>query len=69
MIGAHLDSVRGRPGHRRRRLRRGSLLEIATELGAKPSVQNMVRFAFFGGEENGADGSTGYLDGLSDRRP
>jgi Zn-dependent M28 family amino/carboxypeptidase len=37
------------------------LLEIASQLGADPSVQ----FGFFGDEESGAQGSTGYLDGLS----
>ena len=65
MIGAHLDSVEDGPGIVDDGSGVAALLEIATELGAKPSVQNMVRFAFFGGEENGADGSTGYLDGLS----
>ena len=28
-------------------------------------MQNTVRFAFFGGEETGAEGSSGYLEGLS----
>jgi aminopeptidase S len=43
-----------------------TLLEIATRLGADPSVHNMmVRFAFFGGEESGAQGSSAYLEGLS----
>jgi aminopeptidase S len=65
MIGAHLDSVEDGPGIVDDGSGVATLLEIATELGAKPSVQNTVRFAFFGGEENGADGSTGYLDGLS----
>ena len=47
-----------------------TLLEIATQLGADPSVQNTVRFGFFGDEESGPQGSTGYLEGLSadDRR-
>jgi Zn-dependent M28 family amino/carboxypeptidase len=41
-----------------------TLLEIATRLGADPSVHNMmVRFAFFGGEESGAQGSSAYLEG------
>jgi aminopeptidase S len=65
MIGAHLDSVEDGPGIVDDGSGVATLLEIAKELGAKPSVQNMVRFAFFGGEENGADGSTGYVDGLS----
>jgi aminopeptidase S len=41
-----------------------TLLEIATQLGPDPSVQNGVRFASFGGEENGAEGSTAYVEGL-----
>ncbi len=65
MIGAHLDSVEDGPGIVDDGSGVATLLEIATELGAKPSVQNTVRFAFFGGEENDADGSTGYVDGLS----
>jgi aminopeptidase S len=65
MIGAHLDSVEDGPGIVDDGSGVASLLEIATQLGADPSVQNMVRFAFFGGEENGAEGSTGYVEGLS----
>jgi len=65
MIGAHLDSVEDGPGIVDDGSGVATLLEIATELGAKPSVQNTVRFAFFGGEENDGDGSTGYVDGLS----
>jgi aminopeptidase S len=65
MIGAHLDSVEGGPGIVDDGSGVASLLEIATQLGAKPSVQNTVQFAFFGGEENGAEGSTGYVEGLS----
>jgi aminopeptidase S len=33
---------------------------------AEPAVQNMIRFAFFGNEETGSQGASGYLDGLSD---
>ena len=65
MIGAHLDSVEEGPGIVDDGSGVASLLEIATQLGADPSVQNMVRFGFFGGEENGAEGSTGYVEGLS----
>jgi aminopeptidase S len=66
MIGAHLDSVPEGPGIVDNGSGVGSLLEIATRLGAQPSVQNQVRFAFFGDEENGAEGSAGYVEGLSD---
>jgi aminopeptidase S len=65
MIGAHLDSVEDGPGIVDDGSGVATLLEIATQLSADPSVQNMVRFAFFGGEENGAEGSTGYVEGLS----
>jgi aminopeptidase S len=65
MIGAHLDSVEEGPGIVDNGSGVASLLEIATRLGAQPSVQNMVRFAFFDDEESGAVGSTGYVEGLS----
>jgi aminopeptidase S len=66
MIGAHLDSVEDGPGIVDNGSGVASVLEIATQLGADPSVQNMVRFAFFGDEESGAVGSTAYVEGLSD---
>jgi len=65
MIGAHLDAVPEGPGIVDNGSGVASLLEIATRLGAEPSVQNAVRFAFFGNEETGSQGSRGYLDGLS----
>ncbi len=65
MIGAHLDSVEEGPGIVDNGSGVATLLEIATQLGAEPSVQNRVRFAFFGDEESGAQGSSGYLEGLS----
>ena len=65
MIGAHLDSVEDGPGIVDDGSGVASLLEIATQLSANPSVQNTVRFAFFGGEENGGEGSDGYVRGLS----
>ena len=65
MIGAHLDSVEEGPGIVDNGSGVASLLEIATRLGAAPSVQNRVRFAFFDDEESGAVGSTGYVEGLS----
>jgi len=65
MIGAHLDSVEDGPGIVDDGSGVATLLEIATQLSAHPSVQNTVRFAFFGGEENGREGSDGYIRGLS----
>jgi aminopeptidase S len=65
MIGAHLDSVEDGPGIVDNGSGVATLLEIATQLGADASVQNMVRFAFFGDEEGGAEGSSGYVEDLS----
>jgi aminopeptidase S len=65
MIGAHLDSVEEGPGIVDNGSGVATVLEIAAQLGTDPSVQNRVRFAFFGAEENGAEGSTAYVEGLS----
>ena len=65
VIGAHLDSVPEGPGIVDNGSGVATLLEIATRLGADPAVENSVRFAFFGGEEDGAVGSTAYVEGLS----
>jgi aminopeptidase S len=64
MIGAHLDSVPEGPGIVDNGSGVATLLEIATRLGAEPAVANTVRFAFFGHEETGAEGSTGYVESL-----
>ena len=65
VVGAHLDSVPEGPGIVDNGSGVATLLEIATRLGAQPDVRNAVRFAFFGSEEDGAEGSSGYVDGLS----
>ena len=65
MIGAHLDSVRAGPGIVDDGSGVATLLEIASRLGASPPVRNAVRFAFFGSEETGSQGSSGYVDSLS----
>ena len=65
MIGAHLDSVPEGPGIVDNGSGVASLLEIATRLGADPDVPNSVRFAFFGNEESGLQGSTAYLEDMS----
>jgi Peptidase family M28 len=65
MIGAHLDSVPEGPGIVDDGSGVASLLEIATRLGVGPPVHDTVRFAFFGNEETGSQGSSGYLRGLS----
>ncbi len=66
MIGAHLDSVPAGPGINDNGSGSATVLEIArqmSELGLKPRRQ--VRFAFWGAEELGLLGSTGYVEGLS----
>jgi aminopeptidase S len=65
MIGAHLDSVEDGPGIVDNGSGVASLLEIATRLGTDPAVQNTVRFAFFGHEETGGQGSASYVESLS----
>lgn len=65
MIGAHLDSVPEGPGIVDNGSGVASLLEIAARISGSQDVQNAVRFAFFGNEETGLQGSTGYLESLS----
>lgn len=66
MAGAHLDSVPAGPGINDNGSGVAVLLETAVQLGAAPPVANAVRFAFWGGEEEGLVGSTAYVDGLAD---
>jgi aminopeptidase S len=65
VIGAHLDSVKNGPGIVDNGSGVATLLEIANHLGASPPVRNAVRFAFFGSEEDGSQGSRGYVKSLS----
>ncbi|OBC13002.1 peptidase M28 [Mycobacterium sp. 852013-50091_SCH5140682] len=64
MAGAHLDSIRGGPGINDNATGVAALLETALQLGGSPAVHNAVRFAFWGGQETGVDGSTQYVKGL-----
>ncbi|WP_430334031.1 M20/M25/M40 family metallo-hydrolase [Rhodococcus sp. ACT016] len=66
MVGAHLDSVPAGPGVNDDGSGVGTLLETARQLGVRPNVANAVRFAFWGAEEVGLDGSRAYVDGLDD---
>ena len=70
MIGAHLDSVEDGPGIVDNGSGVATLLEIAKQLGPAAPIRNAVRFAFFGSEEDGAIGSTAYVESLpaDDRR-
>lgn len=64
MVGAHLDSVGGGPGINDNGTGVAAVLETALQLGASPQTANAVRFAFWGSEEIGLEGSRAYLRGL-----
>lgn len=64
MVGAHLDSVAGGPGINDNATGVAAVLETALQLGSSPRVANAVRFAFWGSEEIGLEGSRAYLRGL-----
>lgn len=66
VAGAHLDSIRGGPGINDNGTGVAALLETALQLGSSPPVHNAVRFAFWGGQETGLDGSTQYVRGLDE---
>jgi len=64
MVGAHLDSVQRGPGINDNGSGSAALLEVAEQM-AKVKPRNMVRFAWWGGEEAGLVGSRAYVGGLS----
>ncbi|WP_415270957.1 M28 family peptidase [Gordonia amicalis] len=64
MAGAHLDSVVEGPGMNDNGSGSAAVLETALRLGSSPRVPHRVRFAFWGGEEDGLVGSTEYVRGL-----
>lgn len=64
MAGSHLDSVPEGPGINDNATGVAAPLEIATQLGGSPAVPNAVRFAFWGGEEQGLYGSAAYVAAL-----
>ena len=66
MAGAHLDSVPEGPGINDNGSGVAALLEISERLGGSPAVSNAVRFAWWGSEETGFDGSTDYVEELSE---
>jgi aminopeptidase S len=66
VVGAHLDSVKDGPGIDDNGSGVAAVLETARwmkEAGITPA--NRVRFAFWGGEEDGLYGSQHYVDSLS----
>lgn len=64
LVGAHLDSIGGGPGVNDNGSGVAAVLETALQLGPSPQVDNAVRFAFWGAEEMGLDGSTQYVRNL-----
>lgn len=67
VVGAHLDGVAEGPGINDNASGVGAVLETAVrfaELGVQP--HNRVRFAFWGGEEDGLYGSEHYVAQLDD---
>ena len=68
LVGAHLDSVAEGPGINDNGSGSAAILETAlqmAELGIEPT--NRVRFAFWGGEEDGLIGSDYYVSQLNAR--
>lgn len=65
IAGAHLDSVKGGPGINDNGTGVAAVLEAALQLGSSPQVTNAVRFAFWGSEEIGLEGSRAYVRDLT----
>jgi len=65
LVGAHLDSIGAGPGINDNGSGVAAVLETALQLGSSPKVTNAVRFAFWGAEEMGLEGSTQYVRNLS----
>jgi Zn-dependent M28 family amino/carboxypeptidase len=66
MVGGHLDSVPAGPGINDNGSGVAAVLETALQMGSSPSIQNAVRFAFWGGEELGLVGSDKYIETLDE---
>ena len=64
VVGAHLDSVARSPGINDNGSGVAAVLEAAAALGSQPQTTNAVRFAFWGSEEGGLEGSMNYVRGL-----
>jgi Zn-dependent M28 family amino/carboxypeptidase len=68
VVGAHLDSVSEGPGINDNGSGSAAILETALQIAASGDApENRVRFAFWGGEEDGLLGSTYYVSQLSQR--
>ncbi|MFL4477621.1 M20/M25/M40 family metallo-hydrolase [Paeniglutamicibacter sp. ORCA_105] len=66
VLGAHLDSVEEGPGINDNGSGVAAVLEVALRLAEEGSVsREQIRFAFWGGEEDGMHGSDYYVEQLS----
>ena len=66
VLGAHLDSVEDGPGLNDNGSGVAAVLEVALRLAEKGAVsRERIRFAFWGGEEDGMHGSEHYVEQLS----
>lgn len=64
VVGAHLDSPRDCPGINDDGTGVAAVLETALQLGPLPAVNNAVRFAFWGADEDGRGGVMDYVFGM-----
>ncbi|MFT4470070.1 M20/M25/M40 family metallo-hydrolase [Arthrobacter sulfonylureivorans] len=66
VLGAHLDSVEEGPGLNDNGSGVAAVLEVALRLAEQGAVpRDRIRFAFWGGEEDGMHGSEHYVEELS----
>lgn len=69
VVGGHLDSVAEGPGINDNGTGTASILETAIQFSKlKIKPKNMVRFAFWSGEEDGLQGSNFYVSQLTDQQ-
>ncbi|OBI80028.1 M28 family peptidase [Mycobacterium sp. 1245805.9] len=64
VVGAHLDSPRDAPGINDDGTGVAAVLETALQLGPLAAVNNAVRFAFWGADEDGINGVMDYVFGM-----
>lgn len=64
MVGAHIDSAAASPGLNSNGSGVAAVLQIALQTGPAPTVNNAVRFAFWGGQQGSLEGAMHYVFGL-----
>ncbi|QGQ18119.1 M20/M25/M40 family metallo-hydrolase [Cellulomonas sp. JZ18] len=67
MLGAHLDSVEEGAGINDNGSGSAAILEVAVKLAKERRLNNTVRFAWWGAEELGLEGSTAYVRELAEQ--